>query len=74
MNTNGAGRIILRIYTVFYWNIFRSIGQAGKMEFDEIGQRGMKVHLLIDLETIEINRKIPSAVHCNGFRIIAVIC
>ena len=26
-------------YTVFYLNVFRSIGQVGKMEFDEIGQR-----------------------------------
>ena len=26
-------------YTVFYVNDFRSMGQVGKMEFDEIGQR-----------------------------------
>ena len=26
-------------HTVFYVNVFRSIGQVGKMEFDEIGQR-----------------------------------
>ena len=27
-------------YTVFYLNVFRSIGQVGKVEFDDIGQRG----------------------------------
>ena len=26
-------------YTVLYGSVFRSIGQVGNMEFDEIGQR-----------------------------------
>ena len=31
-------------YTVFYVNVFRSLGHVGNMEFDEIGQR---VHELL---------------------------
>ena len=43
MNTNATGSIILLSITVFYVNVFRSVGQVGKMEFDEIGQRAKKL-------------------------------
>ena len=39
MNTNATGSIYTAFYTVFYVNVFRLVGQVGKMEFDEIGPR-----------------------------------
>ena len=43
MNTNGAGSIIPRSTQFFIVIVVRSIGQVGKMEFEEIGQRGLCV-------------------------------
>ena len=34
-----TGSIVPRFTLFFYVNVFRSTGQVGKMEFDEIGQR-----------------------------------
>ena len=39
MNTNATGSIIPLSTLFFFVNVFRSVGQVGKMEFDGIGQR-----------------------------------
>ena len=44
-----TGVIYTAFYTVFYVNVFRSIGQVGEMEFDEIGQRDQKVCIQLDI-------------------------
>ena len=49
MNTNGTGSIIPRSTLFFYVNVSRSIGQVGKLEFDEIGQRVFQYFGLMQL-------------------------
>ena len=42
-------------YTVFYVNVFRSVGQVGKMEFYEVGQRGLRRNSTLVSCNYEIN-------------------
>ena len=41
--------VLYRVLHCFLCKCFRSIGQVGKMEFDEIGQRGFKCSVLTSM-------------------------